>query len=115
MRGVGSWSQCAPKREWRLTTNRCASTNRGPLPIISRHEAQAQTPDPRKQRRHGRRDAARKRGITTVALLGKGGGPTKGLADYEVIVDSRSTARVQEAHTLILHLLLEIVEARFKK
>jgi len=58
---------------------------------------------------------ARKRGITTVALLGKGGGPTKGLADHEVIVDSHSTARVQEAHTLILHLLLEMIDARFLK
>jgi D-sedoheptulose 7-phosphate isomerase len=58
---------------------------------------------------------AKKRGIVTVALLGKGGGPTKGLADYEVIVDSNRTARVQEAHTLILHLLLEIIDARFVK
>jgi D-sedoheptulose 7-phosphate isomerase len=58
---------------------------------------------------------ARKRGIVTVALLGKGGGPTKGLADYEVIVESNSTARVQEAHTLILHLLLEMIDARFSK
>jgi phosphoheptose isomerase len=56
---------------------------------------------------------ARKKGILTVALLGKGGGPTKGMADYEIIVDSQRTARVQEAHTLILHLLLEIVDARF--
>lgn len=59
--------------------------------------------------------AAKKLGITTLALLGKGGGPTKGLADYEVMVDSNSTARIQEAHTLILHLLLEIVDARFAK
>lgn len=58
---------------------------------------------------------ARKQGLKTVALLGKGGGPAKGLADYEVIVGSQSTARVQEAHTLILHLLLEIVDARFAK
>ena len=58
---------------------------------------------------------AKKRGVTTVALLGKGGGPTKGLADYEIIVDSNRTARVQEAHTLIMHLLLEIVDARFVK
>lgn len=58
---------------------------------------------------------AKKQGLKTVALLGKGGGLTKGLADYEVIVESQNTARVQEAHTLILHLLLEIVDARFAK
>ncbi len=57
--------------------------------------------------------AARKKGLVSVALLGKGGGPTKGIADYEIIVDSPSTARVQEAHTLIMHLLLEIIDARF--
>lgn len=56
---------------------------------------------------------ARKKGVITVALLGKGGGPTKGLANCEIIIESQSTARVQEAHTLIMHLILEIVDARF--
>ena|ERR1051325_4758047 len=60
-------------------------------------------------------ETAKKRELITVALLGKDGGPTKGLADHEIIVGSQRTARVQEAHTLILHLLLEIVDARFVK
>jgi D-sedoheptulose 7-phosphate isomerase len=59
--------------------------------------------------------AASKRGLITVALLGKNGGKTKGRADHEVIVRDPATARVQEAHTLILHLLLEIVDARFAR
>jgi len=55
--------------------------------------------------------AARKKGVTTIALSGKSGGKLKGKADHEIIVPSASTARVQEMHTFILHCWLEIVEA----
>ncbi len=55
--------------------------------------------------------AARKGGLVTVALLGKGGGKAKGLSDHEIIIDSDDGARSQEAHTLILHLWLELIEA----
>ncbi|MGD0016201.1 MAG: SIS domain-containing protein [Verrucomicrobiia bacterium] len=57
--------------------------------------------------------AAKKRGIKSVALLGKDGGKAKGKADLELIVPSRDTARVQEAHTFLLHALLEVVECEF--
>ena len=53
---------------------------------------------------------AKKIGIMTVALLGKDGGQAKGKADLELIVNSADTARIQEAHTLILHALLERIE-----
>ena len=56
---------------------------------------------------------AKARGLVTVALLGKDGGQAKGVADFEIIVGHRDTARVQEAHTLILHTLLEVVERAF--
>ncbi len=55
-------------------------------------------------------EAAKARGVTTVALLGKGGGKAKGKADLELIVGSNDTARVQEAHTLLLHAFLERIE-----
>lgn len=55
--------------------------------------------------------AAKKRGVITVALLGKGGGKARGRADHEIILASDDGARVQEAHTLILHLWLELIEA----
>lgn len=58
-------------------------------------------------------DAAKAGGLKTVALLGKGGGPLKGRCDVEVIVASDETARVQEAHTLIMHIVLEAVEKAF--
>jgi D-sedoheptulose 7-phosphate isomerase len=54
--------------------------------------------------------AAKTKGIMAAVLLGKDGGKAKGKADMELIVDNTDTARVQEAHTLILHALLETIE-----
>jgi len=54
--------------------------------------------------------AAKTKGVKSVAFLGKGGGKSKGTADFELVVSSSDTGRVQEAHTLILHALLEVVE-----
>ena len=53
---------------------------------------------------------AKRNGVKTVALLGKGGGKTKGLADYEIIVPSANTPRIQELQKLILHSVAEEVE-----
>ena len=58
-------------------------------------------------------EIARKKELVTIGLLGKGGGDLADLCDHTVIVDSQSTARIQEAHTLILHLILERVDLRF--
>jgi D-sedoheptulose 7-phosphate isomerase len=54
---------------------------------------------------------AQELGATTIALLGKDGGRTRGVANHEVIVPSTTTARIQEIHTWILHQILEAVEA----
>jgi D-sedoheptulose 7-phosphate isomerase len=58
-------------------------------------------------------EKAKKLGLKTLALLGKGGGKLKGETDIELIVDSQGTDRVQEAHLLILHILAETVERVF--
>ena len=58
---------------------------------------------------------AREKGVIVVGLLGKGGGDLADLCDQVLIVDSDSTARVQEAHTLILHLILERIDQRFAR
>jgi D-sedoheptulose 7-phosphate isomerase len=55
-------------------------------------------------------DAARSKGVKSVALLGKGGGKAKGKADFEIIVANTDSGRIQEAHTLIAHALLEVIE-----
>lgn len=54
---------------------------------------------------------AKQRGGTTIALLGKDGGACRGLADFELIVASANTARIQEAHLQVLHYICEVVEA----
>lgn len=58
-------------------------------------------------------EAARRRRMHVVALLGRDGGVLAGRADVELVVPSRTTARVQEAHQVVLHLLLEAVEEEF--
>lgn len=57
---------------------------------------------------------AQEKGLKTLALLGKTGGATKGLADVEIIIDGFNTSdRIQEAHMLILHILVDLVEKGF--
>ncbi len=53
---------------------------------------------------------AKEMGLMTVALLGKGGGPAKDLVDHAVIIPSDSTARIQETHICIGHILCELIE-----
>ncbi len=54
---------------------------------------------------------AKQKGIMTIFLGGKDGGRTKGVCDYELIIPSNTTARIQEVHTLILHQWLEAIDA----
>lgn len=53
---------------------------------------------------------AKKMGIKTVALTGGDGGDLAKLADLSLVVPSMVTARVQEAHITIGHILCELVE-----
>jgi len=53
---------------------------------------------------------ARERGLRTIALLGKGGGTTGGLAEVELVVPSSVTARIQEAQKLLIHTFCQRVE-----
>ena len=48
--------------------------------------------------------------LMTIAMLGKDGGPAKDLADHALIIPSDSTARIQEVHILIGHILCELIE-----
>ncbi len=60
-------------------------------------------------------EEARSRKLKTIALLGRDGGSTAGLADVDLVVKGDSTARIQEAHKFILHIICEICEARLPK
>ena len=54
--------------------------------------------------------AAKGAGLFTVLVTGKTGGPWRDQADHALVVPSHVTARIQEIHTLILHLWLEQIE-----
>lgn len=56
---------------------------------------------------------AQTRGVKSVALLGRDGGACRGVADVEIIIATGVTARVQEAHLLVLHLLCEAADLAF--
>ena len=60
-------------------------------------------------------EEARDRKFKTIALLGRDGGPAAGIADVDLIVKGNSTARIQEAHKFILHVICEICEARLPR
>ncbi len=59
--------------------------------------------------------AAKERGLVTGLFSGKTGGKCRGLADFEICVQSvnPSAMRIQECHQLMLHALCERVEVTF--
>lgn len=55
-------------------------------------------------------EAARVRGVATVALLGRGGGQLRGVVDSVLVVPSDVTSHIQEIHLAVEHLIVELVE-----
>jgi len=53
--------------------------------------------------------------IKTIAILGNKGGKAKKLSDYNITLPLKSTARIQEMHILIGHIICSIVENNFIK
>jgi D-sedoheptulose 7-phosphate isomerase len=53
---------------------------------------------------------ANDKGIDTIALTGKDGGKLNTIADISLVIPSQVTARIQEMHILIGHILCQIVE-----
>ncbi len=58
-------------------------------------------------------DAAKKLGLETIALLGRGGGKARGKATCEIIVPGQSGAAAQECHLFLIHHFCEIIDAQF--
>tara|TARA_B100000795_G_C22742272_1_gene415874 strand:+ start:477 stop:1061 length:585 start_codon:yes stop_codon:yes gene_type:complete len=56
---------------------------------------------------------AKKMKIFSVGLLGNGGGKAKSLCDMYLTIKSNDTARIQEAHKFIGHIVCELVEKKF--
>jgi phosphoheptose isomerase len=58
-------------------------------------------------------DTARTRGLRTIALTGRDGGAVGRAAEIHINVPSDSTARVQEVHRTLLHVICDLVERAF--
>lgn len=60
-------------------------------------------------------EEAKKQGIESICFLGRDGGFTKGIATLDLIAPGSSTARIQEMHKLLFHVLCETVERDLAK
>ena len=60
-------------------------------------------------------EEGKSRKLKTIALLGRDGGSCGKIADVDLIVKGAATARIQEAHKFLLHVLCEIAETRLPK
>ena len=56
-------------------------------------------------------EEAKARKLKTISFLGRDGGSTTGIADIDLLIKHDSTARIQEAHQVLIHVLCEIIEA----
>ena len=54
--------------------------------------------------------SSKKKGAITISLLGGDGGTIKKISDISIIVPSKNTARIQEVHRVIYHIICELVE-----
>lgn len=59
-------------------------------------------------------EEAKKRDIFTAAFTGESGGALKGVVDLLIAVPSTTTARIQEMHSLLGHILCEGIERDLK-
>lgn len=55
-------------------------------------------------------ELAKQRGIISIGLLGREGGRLKSICDLSVLVPVENTARIQEMHSLIGHILCDQIE-----
>ena len=57
---------------------------------------------------------AKKRGLKVISLLGKSGGILKKISDIKIVVKSKTTSYIQEAHMSILHCICECLDNELK-
>ena len=55
--------------------------------------------------------AAKARGLKTIAFTGRDGGSVGRAAEIHVNVPDENTARVQEVHRTLLHVMCEVIES----
>lgn len=55
-------------------------------------------------------ETAKAKGVTTIAMTGKGGGNMASLSDILIAIPSNDTPRIQESHIMAGHIICQIVE-----
>ena len=60
-------------------------------------------------------EEARRKGVASIAILGRDGGFTKGIATLDLIVPGALTARIQEGQKVLFHALCEMVEEKLPR
>jgi len=58
-------------------------------------------------------DTGRQIGMTSVGLAGNDGGTMHGRCDYPLFLPFKDTARIQEGHLMLVHLLSEHIDEAF--
>ena len=81
-----------------------------PGDVLSLHSTSGDSPNVIRAAQSGKA-----RGVTVVGFLGHAGGRLKDLADVALIVPSDDTARIQEIHLAIEHLICSMVEERLRE
>ncbi|MEZ0392783.1 MAG: D-sedoheptulose 7-phosphate isomerase [Pseudobdellovibrionaceae bacterium] len=54
--------------------------------------------------------AAKKKGMKTIALLGRDGGKLKDMVDLAIVIPATTSDRIQEMHIKLIHTVIESVE-----
>ncbi|PYK31665.1 MAG: phosphoheptose isomerase [Verrucomicrobia bacterium] len=60
-------------------------------------------------------EQAREQKLKTIALLGRDGGSSAGFADVDLVIKGDATARIQEAHKFVLHVICEMCESQLPR
>ena len=60
-------------------------------------------------------EEAKRKELQSICFLGRDGGFTKGVATLDLITAGSNTARIQEAHKLLFHVLCEMVDAELPR
>ncbi len=60
-------------------------------------------------------EEGRRRGLESICFLGRDGGFTKGVANLDLLAPGTTTARIQEGHKLLFHVLCETVELQLPR
>ena len=58
-------------------------------------------------------NSAKTKGLMTISLLGNDGGKIAPLSDISIVIPSKNTPRIQESHSLIIHILCGLIEEEF--